>query len=287
MIEQFTPQRDFFIGVDSDGCVFDTMEVKHKECFIPNIVKFYGLASVSKYAREAGEFVNLYSKWRGINRFPALFLTLDLLEDRPEVQKRGVSIPKLADVRQWAEKETKLANPALTDAVEATGNEELRHCLEWSKAVNATIAETVKRVPPFPKVRESLEKLSQSADIIVVSATPNEALIREWEENDLTKYVRHIWGQEIGTKKETLAPAAKYVPGHSLMIGDAPGDLNAARANKTLFYPINPGAEDTSWERFFGEALDRFLSGAYAGPYEEKLIAEFETYLPELPPWKR
>ena len=30
---------DHFIGVDSDGCVFDTMEVKHKECFIPNIIQ--------------------------------------------------------------------------------------------------------------------------------------------------------------------------------------------------------------------------------------------------------
>ncbi|MFO0948497.1 MAG: HAD family hydrolase, partial [Planctomycetota bacterium] len=175
MIEQFTPKQGFFVGVDSDGCVFDTMEVKHKECFIPNIIKYYGLASVSKYAREAGEFVNLYSKWRGINRFPALFMTLDLLEERPEVQRRGVKVPKLAAVRQWAEKETKLANPALTQAVESTGNDELRHCLEWSKAVNATIAETVKEVPPFPNVRESLAKLAKHADIIVVSATPNEA----------------------------------------------------------------------------------------------------------------
>ena len=25
--------HEFFIGFDSDGCVFDSMEVKHKECF--------------------------------------------------------------------------------------------------------------------------------------------------------------------------------------------------------------------------------------------------------------
>ena len=29
------PQFDFFVGIDSDGCAFDTMEIKHKECFAP------------------------------------------------------------------------------------------------------------------------------------------------------------------------------------------------------------------------------------------------------------
>src|SRR5262245_21239585 len=88
-LREFPKVNDFFIGIDSDGCAFDTMEVKHKECFIPNIVKHFGLAAVSKYVREAAEFVNLYSKWRGINRFPGLPLTFDLLADRPEVGRRA------------------------------------------------------------------------------------------------------------------------------------------------------------------------------------------------------
>ncbi|RKY87268.1 HAD family hydrolase, partial [candidate division KSB1 bacterium] len=69
---EFQPKHEYFVGVDSDGCAFDTMELKHKECFIPNIIKYWNLQAVSKYAREAAEFVNLYSKWRGVNRFPAL-----------------------------------------------------------------------------------------------------------------------------------------------------------------------------------------------------------------------
>ena len=55
------------------------MEMKHKECFIPNIINSYELQGISKYAREAAEFVNLYSKSRGINRFPALIETLEWL----------------------------------------------------------------------------------------------------------------------------------------------------------------------------------------------------------------
>ena len=66
----FTPKHDYLVGIDSDGCAFDTMELKHKECFIPNTINYWGLQGVSKYAREAAEFVNLYSKSRGINRFP-------------------------------------------------------------------------------------------------------------------------------------------------------------------------------------------------------------------------
>ena len=33
--------------------------------------------------------------------------------------------------------------------------------------------------------------------------------------------------------------------------------------------------------------MGKFLSGAYAGDYEAKLIADFEALLPDTPPWKR
>ena len=59
ILEELQPEKDFFIGIDSDGCVFDTMEIKHKECFIPNIIKYWNLQAVSKYARDSAEFVNL------------------------------------------------------------------------------------------------------------------------------------------------------------------------------------------------------------------------------------
>jgi phosphoglycolate phosphatase-like HAD superfamily hydrolase len=285
----FQKRHEFLIGIDSDGCAFDTMEIKHKECFIPQTIKHFGLQPVSKFAREAAEFVNLYSKWRGVNRFPALTMTLDLLEERPEVQRRGAQIPKLQGVRDWIERETKLGNPALSEEVARTGDADLRVALEWSTAVNATVAEIVKGVSPFPCVIESLKKLQPVADMIVCSATPNVALRTEWEDHQLLPFVRAICGQEAGSKKETLGQAKGfgYSEGKVLMIGDAPGDMKAAKAVGALFYPINPGNEEASWERFFNEACDRFLNGRFAGEYEAQLIAEFDTYLPELPPWKR
>jgi phosphoglycolate phosphatase-like HAD superfamily hydrolase len=288
-LKSIKPKHEFFIGIDSDGCAFDTMEIKHKECFIPNIIKYWGLQPVSKYGRAAAEFVNLYSKWRGINRFPALTLTFDLLKEWPDVQKRRVEIPHAQSLRDWIGRETKLGNPALKAEVEKTGDPVLKQALDWSKAVNASVEDIVKGVPPFPFVRESLEKLCAKADMIVVSATPGEALQREWVEHKIDKHAEAICGQEVGSKAEHLKFAAggKYDPSHILMIGDAPGDFKAARANNALFYPIKPGFEDESWERFFNEALDRFFAGKYAGGYEAELIREFDALLPETPPWKK
>jgi len=283
-----TPKHNFLVGVDSDGCVFDTMELKQKECFTPNVIKYFGLQGVSKYAREACDFVNLYSKSRGINRFPALVEELDWLARRPEVRARGVKVELAPAVRKWVAEEPKPGNPALEKAVAAkngSGDKSLEHLLEWSKAVNRSVEEMVSGVPPFPCVRESFKKLLTQADILVVSATPNEALEREWDEHDLTSYVVAICGQEAGTKKECLAVASKYSADHTLMIGDAPGDFKAAQANKALFYPINPGAEETSWRRFLEEGIERFLCGSFAGAYQQELLDEFDRYLPSTPPW--
>jgi phosphoglycolate phosphatase-like HAD superfamily hydrolase len=286
MTFQFAPKHDYLVGIDSDGCAFDTMELKHKECFIPNIINYWELQGVSKYAREAAEFVNLYSQSRGINRFPALIEVLEWLQKRPEVKARGVKITIPQSLRDWIKRETKLGNPALEKEVQRGGDADLKLTLEWSKAVNKAVENMVRHVPPFPFVRESLKKLCQKADVIVVSATPHEALQREWEEHDLTQYVAAICGQEIGTKKESLSAAAKYQPGHALMIGDAMGDYQAAVANKALYFPINPGAEEASWKRFHEEGVDRFLSGRFDDKYQKELLAEFEKYLPDRPPWK-
>jgi len=288
-LDRFETKHEFLVGIDSDGCAFDTMEVKHKECFIPNTVKYFHQQPVSKYARDAAEFVNLYSKWRGINRFPALIRTLDLVAERPEVQARHVSVPRLQGVRDWIERETKLGNPTLREEVARTHDPDLTLALEWSEAVNATIDDLVQGVPPFPYVRESLDKLGPSADLMVCSATPGRALNKEWAEHDIAKYVAAICGQEVGSKQESLGfcAAKGYGENKVLMIGDAPGDMKAAKAVGALFYPINPGAEDASWQRFYEQGVDKFLNGEFAGEYEAELIAEFDTYLPEVPPWKR
>ncbi|MBW8034440.1 MAG: HAD hydrolase-like protein [Planctomycetes bacterium] len=263
------------------------MEPKQKECFCPVTIEKWNLASVSKYAREAWEFVNLYSRDRGCNRFLALLKAFDWLRERPEVKRRGTQIPKLPDLRVWTEKETELGNPALKDEILRTASKELEQVLDWSLAINEAVARVVREVPPFPLVRESLVKLASRADTIVVSSTPDKALFREWEENNIARYVAIIAGQEMGSKKEhlQLVTDCKYDPAHVLMIGDAPGDLRAARAAGARFYPIIPGDEEAFWQRFHDDIIDAFLGERYTETLEEELLTRFEQALPAMPTW--
>jgi phosphoglycolate phosphatase-like HAD superfamily hydrolase len=283
----FKPRHEFFIGIDSDGCVFDSMEIKHKECFTPMFIKHFGLQAVSKYARETWDFVNLYSTTRGANRFPALSRALNLLRGRPEVIARKVRVLETAALDEWIQRETKLGNATLAAEVKG-GNQALAQIKVWSDAVNACVEDIVFGVPPFPLVRECLAQFRGRADAMVISQTPTPALEREWAEHNLAGFVSMIAGQEMGTKTEHLkfAAAGKYGPEKILLIGDAPGDLKAAKANDALFYPIEPGNEERSWQRFHDEALGRFFAGSFAGEYEAGLIREFGSRLPERPAWQ-
>ncbi|MDP6904138.1 MAG: HAD family hydrolase [Verrucomicrobiota bacterium] len=285
-IRDFRPTHEFFVGIDSDGCVFDSMEIKHQECFSPMFIKHFGLQAVSKYAREVWTFVNLYSTTRGCNRFHALIRALELLTNRKEVKLRGVKVPSFPALLEWTNRESKLGNATL-DLEVAKGNEGLKPVKIWSDAVNATVKEIVYNVPPFPLVRETLDKAKAQADCMVISQTPVEALEREWEETSLRENVLMIAGQEMGTKTEHLEFAAKdkYQPNNILMIGDAPGDHKAATANEALFFPINPGNEEASWERLHNEGLNHFFAGTFSGKYQDQLLEEFSSYLPKTPSW--
>lgn len=288
-MKEFEVNKDFLICIDSDGCAFDAMEIKHKECFIPNLIDVWGFQPISKYARETWEFVNLYSKWRGVNRFHALVKAFDLLGQRKAVAGRGFKVPDLEPLQKWLDTETAPGNPTLEVEIKKHDNDILKTSLKWSKAVNSTIKKIVHDVPPFPFVRESLQKIGQYADAVVVSSTPIEALEREWKEHNLLKYMKYVFGQEHGTKAQCIGIAISkggYDKNRVLKIGDAMGDLEAAKINGVHFYPINSGNEESSWERFYVEAFSRFISGQYTEEYENSLIEEFIENLPETPNWK-
>lgn len=288
ILKNLKPVHEFFVGIDSDGCVFDSMEIKQKEFFIPNALKYFDLNAASGLLRETWEFVNLYSVHRGGNRFPALIKVFELLAERIEITELGIKLPDLDALRNWVKTETKLGNASLRRHYEKTQDPSLEIFVRWTEAVNKDIGERLHDIPPYYHARKSIEKLSGLADIIVVSQTPLEALEREWMKNDIKKYVNIIAGQEHGTKTEHIDLAAKnkYPDNRILMIGDAFGDMKAAKSNGVLFYPIVPGKEDKSWKKFMNEGLERFLKGGFTGSYERSLLKEFISSLPETPPWK-
>ena len=287
ILEKMKPSHEFLIGIDSDGCVFDSMEVKQKEFFIPNALKYFDLFEISKILQETWEFVNLYSIYRGGNRFTSIIKVFELLYERKEIRDIGFKLVNLSSLKEWVKTETKLSNANLRKYFESNYDPDLERVVNWTEAVNKDISEKLRNIPPFPHAIQAIKKMSVFADLIIVSQTPLEALEREWEEHDMKKYVKVIAGQEHGTKTEHLALAGKgkYPDNKIIMIGDAKGDLDAARKNGILFYPIIPGKEDESWERFINEGLGKFSRGEYEGNYENKLLMEFQKFLPEKPPW--
>lgn len=294
-LKEFQPQHEFFVGVDSDGCAFDTMGIKQRECFCPWMIACFGLQPVAQAARECKDFADLFSKTRGGNRHKTLKRILaELLPGHPMVKARSFETPQFPHYFKWVDApDSLLSNDGLRQAIDKAtdpqARRELQTALAWSERVNWAVGEIVRDMPPFPYVRESLEKIASQADVVVVSSTPVEALQREWRQHDIARYAAVIAGQEQGTKAEHLkyATQGRYDKTHVLMVGDAPGDMKAARANGVLFYPILPGSEVESWKRFHDEAFDTFINGQYAGDYEARLIAEFDACLPTLPPWAR
>jgi phosphoglycolate phosphatase-like HAD superfamily hydrolase len=287
------PVKDYLVAIDSDGCAFDAMGIKQRECFCPMMIAYFNLQPVAEAARECKIFADLFSKTRGANRHKtAVRILTELLPSHPMVKERGFKVPEFKHYAEWVnDPDSLLSNEGLAQAIADAGSDEgkkeLQRVFVWSRRVNEMVAEVCKGVPPFPYVRESIEKMAERADIIVCSATPSEALEREWAEHGLARYVRVIAGQEMGKKAEHLAIVSdgKYDKDKIIMLGDAPGDQNAAKQNDLAFYAVNPGAEANSWKRFHDEAFDKFMDGSYAGEYEKMVIDEFETYLPQHPQW--
>ena len=294
-LRELEPSSEYLVAIDSDGCAFDSMGIKQRECFCPWLIGYFNLQPVAQAARECKDFADLFSKTRGANRHKtAVRILSELLPGHPKVKQSGFDVPKFEYYCKWVnDSNSLLSNEGLQKAIDSSSDkkekDELEHVLGWSYKVNETVTAIVKDLPPFKYVSENLEKIVQKADVIVCSATPCEALEREWAEHDIAKYTKVIAGQEMGTKKEHLEIVSngKYDKDKIIMLGDAPGDMKAAKANGVLFYAINPGAEVESWKRFHDEAFDKFMAGQYPGEYEDKVIAEFEGYLPENPPWQK
>lgn len=249
-------------GIDSDGCVFDSMRAKTFGHLLPQAVRVWGLEAISDIVMEEGGRINLRTRWRGRNRFTNLLLLFERLAEIPEA-RASAALPPTASLRAYCESGAPLGNPSLEEAAAATGDSELLRVLEWSRAVNKGIA-AMPPVPAFDEALRTLPVLREKCDTLVVSQTPAEALEREWRAHGIRDCVSAIAGQEFGSKKQQLLSAngGRYAPGAMLMIGDAPGDMEAADEAGALFYPIMPGGENESWRTLRERDLDLFLAGA-------------------------
>ena len=270
------------VGIDSDGCVFDTMGVKQRNYFAPLIVEYWHLEALRDAVVKRVDFLNLASIHRGQNRYPNLLRLFEMLHALPGTETAGITLPPMDALRAYCTSGLPLGHPSLKAEVERTKDPELAHVYAWSLAVNKAIHDKMPPVPPFRWALKSLELIAQNSDAVVISQTPSEALHKEWELHNVKQFVRHIAGQEEGTKTQQLRNACgdQYARGSVIMIGDAPGDAKAARETDSLFFPILPGHEEAAWERFHDEAYPLFLKGEYTVAYQNDRLAEFNACLP-------
>jgi len=296
-LRNFKKTKDFLIAIDTDGCITDNMNGKQILIFHPHFMEFYLLWGIESYFREVAEYYNLFSVDRGCNRFIAIQLTLNVLQKREDVQdvikQKNIQLPDSKPLNNYIqfteENKLGLGNPSLEKFIDMNShNFALYKLLGWSEAVNRTFPYISAKIPPFDDVKNCLTLMAKYADIIVVSKTPYEDLANYWEAQDIAQYVQVIAGQEMGSKGHHIKiarEAGSYEDDQVLMLGDGKGDLKAVQSNNGLFYPISPGYERESWNRF-PEALEHFIQKNYRGEYEEKLLDEFDQVLLNTPPWE-
>lgn len=270
----FSEPKEYFVGVDSDGCAFDTMELKHKQVFIPQAIRSLGFEKLTDRYRRVAEEVNLYSRTRGYNRFEAIATCLQRLRQDPAIAD---VVPDPTPVWEFVNSGRPLSNDSFAEYVGSNGTKLMHQVLEWSAESNRRIAELVVENPPFPGVEDTLRAAKRFANTMVVSATPASALEQEWGAAGLLDYVDRVAGQEVGPKKAQLAAAmeAGFDRQKALMVGDAPGDHAAAEAHGILFFPIVPGHEVESWRELRDRGLALLREGRFAGEYQEEILHHY------------
>lgn len=280
IFDSFERKHDFLICVDSDGCAMDTMDIKHFRCFGPCMIEVWGLHAHEKELLARWNEVNLYTMTRGINRFKGLAIALKEAEESYD----DVRIEDLETFLHWTETTKELSNRAIEEVLAQRESKSLRMALEWSNQVNAAI----KNLPeeenlPFEGAKAGLAAAHAVADVAIVSSANAGAVKEEWTRHNLIEHTDIMLAQDAGTKAYCISQLlqAGYEKDHVLMIGDAPGDQKAAEDNGVLYYPILVKKEKSSWEQFLSEGLEKFLSGTYAGIYQEERIEEFQKNLSE------
>ncbi len=274
-IKEFRKTRDFLICIDSDGCVMDTMDVKHMRCFGPCLVYEWDLGEYREEIIRLWRKVNLLSVSRGVNRFQGLAQVLK------NIHENYTQVEGLEGYLDWAGSAQELSDKSLEEAYEKTGNICMKKAMDWSRLVNqsmAMVSDTKK--PPFEGTEDALRLAREQADIVILTAANRQEINKEWEVFELAQYTDLLMAQEDGRKEECLKELLEkgYEKDHVLMVGDAPADLAAAQAAGVLFYPILAYQERESWENF-SEALDHFTNEDYAGSYQEERIKEFQENL--------
>ena len=279
LFDTFERKHDFLICVDSDGCVMDTMNCKHFNCFGPCMVTEWQLEENSGEILKRWNEINLFSMTRGINRFKALAVALS------EIDQKYKKITGIKALLNWAETAPALSNDGVMKAAEEATDPDakliLNKALSWSKAVNKAITELDESLKiPYEGAKEGLKAAHEFADVAMVSSANRDAVEEEWGKFGLLEHTDIVLAQDVGSKAACIKAMLNfgYDKSKVLMIGDAPGDSDAAKKNGVYYYPILVNHEKESWDEAIETAFYKLKSGDYK-EYGEKKLSDFLTNL--------
>ena len=265
IFDSFEKKHEYLVCVDSDGCVMDTMNCKHFNCFGPCMVTEWGLEEWKDEILARWNVINLFSMTRGINRFKGLAMALG------EIDKQYKPIPGVAALQHWADTAPALSNDGVIKAAEEATDPEAKaifaKALAWSKAVNAAIVALPEELKvPYDGAKEGLAAAHEFADVAMVSSANRDAVEEEWGKFGLLQHTDIVLAQDVGSKAACIAAMLKfgYDPDKVLMLGDAPGDCDAAEKNGVHYYPILVNHEKASWEEAVAVAFGKLQAGEYA-----------------------
>lgn len=255
-----TASTPFAIAIDSDGCVFDNMTIKHRQCFGPALIEGWALEPVRVAVQEAWDRINLFSASRGINRFLALLEFWRTFP--PEALPAGVSRPDIAAMEKLAVAHASPSAALILAEYKATGDMFLKQAAAWSESVNQRVAALTDETPAFADAVSLIKAISAEARVYVVSSANRETICHEWTEAGLDAHVSDYVTQERCSKQACLRGLIDE-GFRTLMVGDSPGDLSAAQKAGAWFFPILPGAEAQSWSELLRLWQEQGVAGVF------------------------
>ena len=209
IFDSFERKHDYLVCVDSDGCVMDTMNCKHFNCFGPCMVAEWGLEQWKDEILDRWNVINLFSMTRGINRFKGLAMALK------EINAKYKPITGVDALVHWADTAPALSNDgaakAAAEAEDADAKLVLTKALNWSKAVNAAIVELDESLKvPYDGAKEGLAAAHQFADVAMVSSANRDAVEEEWGKFGLLEHTDIVLAQDVGSKAACIKEMLKF-----------------------------------------------------------------------------
>ena len=271
IFDTFERKHDYLVCVDSDGCVMDTMNCKHFHCFGPCMVTEWGLEEWKEEILDRWNVINLFSMTRGINRFKGLAMALG------EINEKYKPITGIGALQHWADTAPALSNDgvakAAAEAADADAKLVFEKALSWSKAVNAAIVDLDESLKvPYNGAKEGLAAAHTFADVAMVSSANRDAVEEEWGKFGLLEHTDIVLAQDVGSKAACIKEMLKfgYDVDKVVMVGDAPGDCDAAEKNGVHYYPILVNHEKESWDEAIAVGFGKLREGRYAEYGAEK-----------------